>query len=138
MSEAAILDKLFNLNKEKPKQTYRIKQLDMSFTLQALSEQKIEYLRSRYQDNDEQKHVRAFNRALVAEATVAIDGDPGVTWKHPKLMERYKASSPEQVVKRVLLPGHILELADKVLRLSGYYDKATEEEEIKNSLEGEG
>lgn len=135
MNEQQILDKLFTMNQEKSKGTYRFDQIDMSFTLQAVSEGVIEKIRNRYGSDKVEpgERVHGFNRALIAEATVAINGDPNVTWKHPELLKHYKASSPEQVIKRVLLPGYVVELADKVMELSGYYDKAAKEvEEIKN------
>ena len=133
--EEAILNKIFKIEGLKPKKTYRIESLGLSFTFQALSEQKVESMRNKYnaQTMEHGERIHGFNRAVVAAATIAIDGDEKITFAHPGLMQKFKASSPEHVVKRVLQPGHIIELTDKVLMLSGFYEKVSEVE-VKNSL----
>jgi len=64
-----------------------------------------------------------FNTALIAAATVAPN------WGDAKLLAKYNASGPEEVVKRVLLAGELDALGDVVLDLSGFN---TELDEVKN------
>ena len=64
-----------------------------------------------------------FNSALIAAATVKPN------WGDAKLTAKYRASSPEEVIKRLLLAGEIAQLGDLVLELSEFN---TELEEVKN------
>lgn len=55
-----------------------------------------------------------FNAGLIVAATVKPN------WGDSKLMTKYKASGPEEVIKRLLLAGEMSALGDVVLDLSGY------------------
>lgn len=145
LDEKQILDKLFDAAEQTPERTVTMKRLGLSFTLKALKDDKIEKLEKQYtvtkhgprgQQEKELDRNRYF-RALVAESTIAIGGDSDIKWDHKSLLEKYKASGPEQVIKKVLLSGEITQLADVVFEISGHYDRAEEDKEIKNSLPDE-
>lgn len=146
LNEKQILDKLFKAGDDDsiPKRKVTIERIGLSFLMSGLREGKIEQLERRFTTTTkirgrEETHLdeKRFNRAIVAEATLAIGDNPNVRFNHPELLRKYKASGPEAVVKKVLLAGEIAQLADVVLDLSGYYDTAKEDEEIKNSLPNE-
>lgn len=145
-NEKQVLDKLFAASEEDsvPKRKVTIDRVNLSFLMSGLREGKIEKIEKRFttttrvRGEEKQKlDDKRFNRALVAEATRAIGDDEKVRWDHPDMLSRFKASGAEQVVKNVLLAGEIAQLADVVLDLSGYYDSAEEEEDLKNSLPDE-
>ena len=145
INEKDILDKLFSAAEDTPERTVTIKRIGLSFTLKALKDDRIEKLEKQYtvtkhgprgQQEKELDRNRYF-RALVAESTIAIGGDPSVKWDHKSLLDKYKASGPEQVIKKVLLSGEIVQLADVIYEISGHYDRAGEDEELKNSFPDE-
>lgn len=139
VNEKSILDKLFTAGEESPEQTVKIPRIGLSVTLKALREDAIEKLEKQFtkvkmirgQETKEIDKNRHF-RALIDASTVAIGGDRNITWSHPELLSRYQASGAEQVIKRVLLAGEISMLVDIIFNISGYYDQAEEEEELKN------
>ncbi|QAS52375.1 hypothetical protein HLI_09085 [Halobacillus litoralis] len=146
VNEKSVLDRLFAASEEAsiPKRKVTIDRIDLSFLMSGLREGEIEKLEKRFTNvkrvRGEEKHdldTKRFNRALVAAATKAIGGDEKMKWDHPDMLSTFKASGAEQVVKRVLLAGEINQLADVVLDLSGYYDSATEDEDVKNSYPDE-
>ncbi|WP_121615211.1 phage tail assembly chaperone [Virgibacillus halodenitrificans] len=146
VNEKQILDKLFSAGEEDsvPKKKVTINRIELSFLMSGLREGKIEQIEKRFTtktrvrgEEKEKLDDKRFNRALVAEATRAIGGDESVRFDHPQLLTKYKASGAEAVVKKILLAGEVAQLADVVLDLSGYYDQAEEDEELKNSLPDE-
>jgi len=64
-----------------------------------------------------------FNVSLIAAST------PTPNWGDAKLLAKYEASGPEEVIKRLLLAGELSALGDVVLDLSGFN---TELEDVKN------
>lgn len=115
----------------------------LSFIVKGLRESELEKLEKRFTRTTTSRGVKnseldtkAFNRAIIAQAVVAIGGNRNITFNHPDLLSKYQASGAEQVVKRVLLAGEISQLADVVLDLSGYYNDV-EEEDLKNELPNE-
>ena len=64
-----------------------------------------------------------FMIGLISLATV------NVPWGDPKLIEKHKASSGDEVIKRTLLAGEIALLGEAVLDVSGYN---VELDDIKN------
>lgn len=146
VNEKQILDKLFTAGEEEsvPKKKVTIDRIGLSFLISGLREGKIEQIEKRFTTitrvrGEEKTKLddKRFNRALVAEATKAIGDDEQVRFNHPELLSKYKASGPEAVVKKILLAGEIAQLADVVLDLSGYYDQAEEDDDLKNSLPSE-
>lgn len=143
-NERAVLDKLLAAGEEQslPQKTVEISRVGLSFTLQGLKEDAVEKFQKQFTyiekvrgEDVEKLDRRRYNRAIIAAATVAIDGNKDVRWDHPELMAKYKASGAEQVIKRVLLSGEIMQLADIVLEISGFYDSAKEVDQVKNSSE---
>lgn len=132
MQEKDILDKLFAASDSAniPTKKVTLKRIGLSFFMKGLKESEVEKLRKQYTTirmvrGAEEKNIdqSGFNRALIATATTAIgQEDSGVRWNHESLLAKYKASSDEQVIKRVLLAGEISQLADAVLELSGFYE----------------
>lgn len=144
MSERAILDKLLAASEEQniPQKTVFISRADLSFTLKGLGDDDIEKLQKQYTniqkvrgEEIEKLDRKRYYRAVVAKATVAINDDKNIRWDHPELMEKYKASGAEHVVKRTLLSGEITQLVDIIMELSGYYDSAEDAAKLKKSSE---
>ena len=145
MQEIDILDKLFAASEPAniPTRKATSKRIGLSFWLKGLKEAEVEKLRRQFTHvkivrGVEEKNIdqAGFNRALIATATIAIGAEnSGVRWNHAELLSKYKASSDEQVIKRVLLSGEISQFADAVLELSGFYEDLGGE--IKNLSEGE-
>ncbi|MFS1513046.1 phage tail assembly chaperone [Chengkuizengella sp. SCS-71B] len=138
-NENDILNKLLTASENLPEKTIRIPRLGLSFLMRGLKEQQIEDLERRYTEvkmnrgKEERELDRArYSRALINASTIAIGGDSNVKWDHPALLDKYKASAAEQVIKRALLPGEINSLVDVVLELSAYFDEPEEVEEVKN------
>lgn len=63
------------------------------------------------------------NVGYIVAATVSPD------WKNKALLDKYKASTPEELLKRLLLAGEVTNLANEVMDLSGF---TTELDEVKN------
>lgn len=69
----------------------------------------------------------AFNVSLVVSGTVSPN------WGDRKLLDKYGASGPEEVVKKVFLAGELITLADEIMSLSGFSDDGGSGiDEIKN------
>lgn len=141
LNEQQILDKLFSAGEEDntPKKTVTVERVGLPILLSGLREDRLERLEKRFTTTkrvrgEEKKELDTarYNRAIIAEATKAIGGNPNVRFDHPQLLSKYKASGPEAVIKKIFLAGEIVQLADVVLELSGYYDQADEADEIKN------
>jgi len=144
MNEKAILDKLLAASDEQnlPQRTVEIRRIGLSLTMKGLKEDALEKLQKQFTNIErvrgeeiEKLDRKRYNRAVIAAATVAIDGNKEVRWDHPELLAKYNASGAEQVIKRVLLSGEIMQLADVVLELSGFYDSVKEVDQVKNSFE---
>ncbi|MCS7106461.1 MAG: hypothetical protein NZ942_04030 [Candidatus Aenigmarchaeota archaeon] len=127
-NEEEILRKLICAKDDIPKKTVLVKRIDVAFTLRALKSTEIFQIRERCTYRNERKGIEKFNdedffALLVTTATVNPD------LKNKKLLEAYSAITSEEVIKKILLPGELLELADIVLNLSGWDSEVTE---IKN------
>jgi hypothetical protein len=129
MSEEQILERLLAADSV-PERTVTIPRLGIPVTLRGLTGKQVFILRERCTERTsrrgqlvERVDEEEFNTALVAAATV------NPNWGDPKLLAKYRASGPEEVIKRVLLAGELAALGDAVLDLSGFN---TELEELKN------
>ncbi|HLN61744.1 MAG TPA: hypothetical protein VK464_09350 [Symbiobacteriaceae bacterium] len=67
-----------------------------------------------------------FQKLLVYTFTVNPD------LSNPKLMERYGALAPEDVVEKALLPGEIDRLAERILELGGFGEEDDLVDDAKN------
>lgn len=132
MTEDEIINKLLEPT-EVPERTYMIDRIGIPITLKGLSEKEIQ--RIRRECTIERKHrgqrikelnEEEFNAALIEAATVSPN------WSDKRLLSNLKLSSGREVVKRKLLAGEMMALADKVMELSGFDDELEEIENIKN------
>lgn len=125
MTEEQILQRLLNPETETlPQTTVRIKRLDLPITLRAVKETELENLREQCTQKKGKEEIfdqERYGYLIIVAGTVKPN------WGDPRLMEKYKASGPEQVLRRILLPGEALQIGDVVLNLSGYGEDAVEE-----------
>lgn len=128
MSEEQILQRLLNPETESlPQKTVLVKRLNLPITLRAVQETELEALREQCTQRKGKEEVfdqERYGYLIIVAGTVKPN------WADPRLLEKYKASGPEQVVRRILLPGEALQIGDAVLDLSGYGEDAVSE--IKN------
>jgi hypothetical protein len=129
LTEEEILQRLLDADVV-PERTVVIPRLKIPVTLQGLSAKQVYAIRERctYRSQRRGEVVENFDReqfaaALVAAATVKPN------WSDPKLLAKYKASGPEEVIKRILLAGELESLSDTVAELSGF---GMELEDVKN------
>jgi hypothetical protein len=131
LSEQDILNRLLAAGDHPaPQQTVIIKRLGIPITLKGLGEEvdriekqctfEIKSKSGTIKERDDE----LFDLSLLVAATVSPN------WNDPSLLSKYKASGPEQVVKKLLLTGERSQLGSIVLDLSGYGEDAIEE--IKN------
>lgn len=132
MTEDEIINKLLEPT-EVPERTYMIDRIGIPITLKGLSEREIQ--RIRRECTIERKHrgqrikelnEEEFNAALIEAATVSPN------WSDKRLLSNLKLSSGREVIKRKLLAGEMMALADKVMELSGFDDELEEIDNIKN------
>lgn len=132
MTEDEIINKLLEPT-EVPERTYMIDRIGIPITLKGLSEREIQ--RIRRECTIERKHrgqrikelnEEEFNAALIEAATVSPN------WSDKRLLSNLKLSSGREVIKRRLLAGEMMALADKVMELSGFDDELEEIDNIKN------
>jgi len=132
MTEDEIINKLLEPT-EVPERTYMIDRIGIPITLKGLSEREIQ--RIRRECTIERKHrgqrikelnEEEFNAALIEAATVSPN------WSDKRLLSNLKLSSGKEVIKRKLLAGEMMALADKVMELSGFDDELEEIDNIKN------
>lgn len=114
------LELLLNMNTpDLPEKEYKIKRLsdlcgsDIVFKLRALPYSRAAEI-TRAQKDDIEVHI------LLAGVV-----EPDL--KASELMSRYKAATPAEMVKKLLLPGEIIDIAHSVEKLSGYRTDTIEE-----------
>lgn len=129
LSEEQILQRLLDADTV-PERTVTLPRLGIPITLRGLTGKQVFSIRERCTERRERRgqvterlDEEQFNTALIAAATVKPN------WGDPKLLAKYKASGPEEVIKRILLAGELAALGDIVLDLSGFN---TELEDAKN------
>ncbi|AYO30802.1 hypothetical protein D2962_09440 [Biomaibacter acetigenes] len=130
MTEEEILQKLLD-DDTIPEKTVFLKRIGIPVTLRGLTGKQVYHIREQCTERKEKRgrvienfDEEQFNTALIAAATVKPN------WGDPKLLAKYKASGPEEVIKRRLLAGELSALGDIVLDLSGFN---TDLEDVKNS-----
>lgn len=104
-----------------PEKTVKLERIGIPVTLRGLTGKQVFSIRERCTERKEKKGRIAermdeeqFNTALIAAATVQPN------WGDSKLLAKYNASGPEEVIKRLLLAGELSALGDVVLDLSGF------------------
>lgn len=130
MNEEQILQRLLEADTV-PEKTVKLERLGIPVTLRGLTGKQVFSIRERCTERKERKgrfterlDEEQFNTALIAAATVKPN------WGDSKLLAKYSASGPEEVIKRILLAGELSALGDVVLDLSGFN---TDLEDVKNS-----
>ncbi len=120
LSEEQILQRLLDADTV-PERTVTLPRLGIPITLRGLTGKQVFSIRERCTERRERRgqvieklDEEQFNTALIAAATVKPN------WGDPKLLAKYKASGPEEVIKRILLAGELAALGDVVLDLSGF------------------
>jgi hypothetical protein len=115
-----VLDLLLsNATKKPPEREYKINRLsrdlgvDIVFTLKALSYQSVTDIR-RMDESEQSIHI-------ILKGTVSPD------LKDDSLLAKYGVVTPAELLKQLLLPGEIDELALRIEKLSGFKTNMTEE-----------
>ena len=122
MSEEDIIAALLNSNADdKPPMIVPLKRLGIPVTLKALTGKQVFRVRERNTRTVERRNkiekvldTEGFNMGLIMASTVKPN------WGAPELLNKFRASSGEEVLKRILLGGEISLLGDVVLEISGY------------------
>lgn len=129
LSEEQVLQRLLDADTV-PEKTVKLERLGIPVVIRGLTGKQVFSIRERCTERKEKRgrtterlDEEQFNTALIAAATVTPN------WGDSRLLAKYKASGPEEVVKRILLAGELSALGDVVLDLSGFN---TELEEVKN------
>jgi hypothetical protein len=129
MSEEQILQRLLDAD-TLPERTVKMERLGIPLTLKGLTGKQVFKIREKCSTHKEvrgqvidQLDEEQLNVTLVAAATVKPN------WGDPKLLNKYSASSAEEVLKRLLLAGELAALSDAVMELSGF---GFELEDVKN------
>lgn len=129
MTEEQVLQRLLDADTI-PERTVTIPRLGIPVTLRGLTGKQVYTIREKCTERKEKRgkvmeriDEERFNVSLIVTATVKPE------WGNAKLLEKFKASSGEEVVKRILLAGEIDALGDVVLDLSGFN---TDLSDIKN------
>ncbi len=129
MTDEQILQKLLAVD-DAPTKTVVIPRLGIPVTLKGLTGKQVSTIRDRCTEKTgkgrnymEKLDSEEFNASLIAAATIKPN------WGDPQLMSKFKASSPAEVVRRLLLAGELDAIGDEVLGLSGY---GVDLEEVKN------
>ncbi len=92
---------------------------DVIFSLKALSYSRAEEIKDQHSGND-------------MEVFILLEGVTSPDLKSKELMDKYKAATPAELVKKMLLAGEIIDISREVEKLSGYRVSTLEEvEEIK-------
>lgn len=132
MEEGDIIAKLLaNDSEDVPTMVIPIERLGIPVTLKALTGKQVSRTRERHTTTVKTKQGpkdkidnEAFMIGLITQSSVKPN------WSDQKLLEKFKASSGDEVIKRILLAGEIALLGDAVLDVSGYNKDL---DEIKNS-----
>jgi len=125
LTDEDILNKILGV--EIPKKTVEIKRLGIPVTVHGLSLREVTTSKERHTSVDKKGNstldTESYNLSLIVSAIEKPNfGDQ-------RLLAKYKASSAEEVIKRLLLSGEIIGLVDLITDLSGFN---SEFEEVKN------
>ncbi|RYD01643.1 XkdN [Desulforamulus aquiferis] len=129
MTDEQIIQRLLEAD-NLPEKTVSLPRLGIPVTLKGLTGKQVSNIRERCTERSEKRgkiserlDEEQFNAALIAAATVK----PNLA--DPKLLSKYNASGPEEVVRRILLAGELAAVGDVVLDISGFN---VDLEELKN------
>jgi len=123
MTEQNVLEKLLNVDTV-PTKTVLLKRIGIPVTLKGLTNKRVSNIKKecteivkRRGKQSKEINEEDFETSLIAASTVKPD------WGNTKLMEKYNASRPIEVIKKILLAGEMSLLSDIVLELSGFDDE---------------
>lgn len=129
LTEEQVLQRLLDAD-TLPERTVRLERLGIPVRLRGLTGKQVFSIRERCTERKEKRgqsvsriDEEMFNVSLIAASTISPN------WGDTKLLSKYAASGPEEVIKRLLLAGELSALGDVVLDLSGFN---TELEDVKN------
>jgi len=129
LTEEQVLQRLLDADSV-PERTVRLERLGIPVRLRGLTGKQVFSIRERCTERKEKRgqtvsriDEEMFNVSLIAASTITPN------WGDAKLLAKYGASGPEEVIKRLLLAGELSALGDVVLDLSGFN---TELEDVKN------
>lgn len=129
LTEEQVLQRLLDAD-TLPERTVRLERLGIPVRLRGLTGKQVYSIRERCTERREKRgqtverlDEELFNVSLIAASTLTPN------WGDAKLLAKYEASGPEEVIKRLLLAGELSALGDVVLDLSGFN---TELEDVKN------
>ncbi len=129
LTEEQVLQRLLDADAV-PERTVRLERLNIPVRLRGLTGKQVFSIRERCTERKERRgqvterlDEELFNVSLIAASTVTPN------WGDSKLLAKYGASGPEEVIKRLLLAGELSAMGDVVLDLSGFN---TELEDVKN------
>jgi len=107
-----------------PQKQYLLKRIGIPVTLKGLTNKRVSNIKKecteivkRRGKQSKEINEEDFETSLIAASTVKPD------WGNTKLMEKYNASRPIEVIKKILLAGEMSLLSDIVLELSGFDDE---------------
>jgi hypothetical protein len=123
MSEDEIIERLLNTSEEKkaPNQTVIFPRLGIPVVFQAVDEKVSKKLEKRCTTVNRNKET--FDDEEYAYL-MFVAGTKSPNWADSRLIDEFKASGPEQVVRRKFLPGEAKQGLNIILDLSGYGDDA--------------
>lgn len=120
LTEEQILQRLLEVDTV-PEKTVLVPRFGIPVTLKGLTSKQVDNLREQYTERKtvkgktiEKLDAEMFNAGLIAAATVSPN------WGAQQLLTKYKASGPEEVIRRLFLAGELDALSDIVLDLSGF------------------
>jgi hypothetical protein len=120
MTEEEILRKLLAVDDSStPKKKVMLDRLGIPVTLKGLTGKQVFMIQERCTIRNKRTGVARidaedFNCGLISVATVKPN------WGAKELLAKFRASGPEEVLKRLLLAGEMSAMGDVVLDLSGY------------------
>jgi len=102
----------------------------MKFTIRALSEDEVDEISKACQKFGKKGKVDFETKKYTRMVAIAGTKDPN--FRDAESLKAVGVISSEEYIKKVLLPGEIENLANEILKLSGYQDLDELREEVKN------
>jgi len=123
-----VVDKLLQLGDEKTTRTIYLKRLDLALTIRPITTSEMYELRRRCTFKNPRTGNETFDEEKY-QLGVIVTGTVNPNWRDERLLSKYNVLTGEDVVKKVLLPGEVVIVANEIADLSGFNEEV---EEIKN------
>ncbi len=137
----SLVDKLLQLDAdrvtEKPTAEFEIERLSkllgekVVFKCQALDGETYADIQRKAIDISKKGNIRDL-KLFEMQIMTCVEGVVEPNLKDKRLLDHYGASTPKELIKKMLLPGEIADLHNIINELSGYERDDDEEEELKN------